>query len=103
MELKYEDIVCDTCGHYIKTNFEKYPEFLNKPCPKCGYDLLTRKDYNNCLRNIKIINYVNNSYKYFFKWINPFFYIGLVIPLFKSDFNKTTNIYRDKDGKFKIE
>lgn len=27
--------------------FRDYDKWLNKPCPKCGSNLLTRKDFNN--------------------------------------------------------
>ena len=30
----------------MSVRFEDYPAYLNKPCPKCGQNLLTEHDYN---------------------------------------------------------
>jgi len=42
-------VKCDnkSCDYIDKTaTVERYSEYLNKPCPKCGENLLTEEDYN---------------------------------------------------------
>lgn len=39
--------------------------YINKPCPKCGDNLLTEKDYLDSIRILSIINWVNR----WFSWI----------------------------------
>lgn len=42
-------IKCDNpnCDYEdMSVRFEEYPAYLNKPCPKCGQNLLTKHDYN---------------------------------------------------------
>ena len=53
-------IKCDSCD-WKDTNVEykDYKKYINKPCPVCGANLLTRADYNNCkmiVRMTKILN-----------------------------------------------
>ena len=43
-------IQCDnpTCDYNDPTvQYESYPEYVNKPCPKCGSVLLTEADYQS--------------------------------------------------------
>lgn len=40
-------------------NNPKLEEYLNKPCPKCGENLLTEKDYKDFLRMMKFVNLIN--------------------------------------------
>jgi predicted RNA-binding Zn-ribbon protein involved in translation (DUF1610 family) len=40
------NIFCDACGYEgPKVGFDALPEYLDKPCPDCGENLLTRKSY----------------------------------------------------------
>lgn len=39
--------------------FEDYDNWLNKPCPKCGANLLTQKDYDACKIMMKISGFLN--------------------------------------------
>ena len=44
-------IKCDNpkCNYMdMSVQFEDYPKYINKPCPKCGANLLTKHDYNVC-------------------------------------------------------
>lgn len=41
--IKCDNPSCDFIDMSVK--FEDYEEWLNKPCPKCGSNLLTDKDY----------------------------------------------------------
>lgn len=40
-------------------NNPKLEEFLNKPCPKCGENLLTEKDYKDFNRMMKVVGIIN--------------------------------------------
>lgn len=45
-KISIRGIKCDSCDFQDQTvKFENYKEWLNKPCPKCGDNLLTEKDY----------------------------------------------------------
>lgn len=48
--------------------FQNYRAWLNKPCPKCGANLLTQKDLNAVKTLIKITNIVNWVLKPFIKF-----------------------------------
>lgn len=44
-------IKCDKPGcNYAdaEVKFEDYPNWINKPCPECGENLLTQQDYDFC-------------------------------------------------------
>lgn len=49
--LLIKGIKCDTkkCNYEDSSvTFEDYPKWVNKPCPKCGGNLLSEADYLNC-------------------------------------------------------
>jgi predicted nucleic acid-binding Zn-ribbon protein len=57
--IKCDNPVCDFADMGVK--FEDYPQWLNKPCPKCGANLLTQEDFDttNFIMNVaKAINTV---------------------------------------------
>jgi len=72
IEYSQENLIeCDhvNCG-YVKPNPTKDPNvcikrWINIPCPYCGSNLLTKKDYLDALKFMKIINWVNK----WFSWI----------------------------------
>lgn len=44
-----QGIKCDYCDwRDNKILYEDYPMYVNKPCPKCGHNLLTKQDYRFC-------------------------------------------------------
>lgn len=46
MELKVGGIKCDNCDFRDETvKWDDYLAWVNKPCPKCGENLLTEEDY----------------------------------------------------------
>ena len=48
---------CDYCGHNIdNVPYAELGEFVNKPCPVCGEDLLTEQDYLSAMVLIAVIN-----------------------------------------------
>ena len=60
-ELTIKGIKCDHCDYrhegYIPP--EDYKKWLNKPCPKCGANLLTEKDYKITLALLAITRLIN--------------------------------------------
>lgn len=55
-------IVCDNLACDFKdsqASFETFKEYLNKPCPKCGDNLLTQEDYDNAMLVWKSIQLMN--------------------------------------------
>ena len=65
MELKISGIKCDNVECDYKNDdvkLEDYHLWLNKPCPLCGSNLLTEKDYNLCKKLIKFNNIFNRIF-----------------------------------------
>lgn len=48
---------CDYRDDSIKV--EDYADWLNKPCPKCGGNLLTQEDYDNVQTMMNLVNLMN--------------------------------------------
>ena len=60
--VKIRGIKCDNpnCTFVDSSvSFESYEEYIDMPCPLCGDNLLTRKDYQTCKRLIKLTNFIN--------------------------------------------
>lgn len=55
--IKYDNPNCDFMDNTVE--FKDYKDWLNKPCPKCGENLLTQKDLDAVKALIKITNIVN--------------------------------------------
>jgi DNA-directed RNA polymerase subunit RPC12/RpoP len=73
IQLKQEYLIeCDHCDFKIKNNSkdpnQSIEAYLNKPCPKCGKNLLTEKDYADYKRTMKVINWLNK----WFSWLTIF-------------------------------
>lgn len=72
IELEQEALIeCDNpvCS-YVIPNAEKDPnapiiQYLNQPCPECGENLLTEKDYLEAERFMRIVNWLNK----YFSWV----------------------------------
>lgn len=63
LEMKICGIKCDNpkCDYVnMEAKFNEYDKWLNKPCPKCGENLLTEKDYKNTIAIVKIVSTMNN-------------------------------------------
>lgn len=62
LALNVKGIKCDNkeCD-YAEPNVSPtdYGEWLNKPCPKCGANLLTQKDYDTVTAMANFINTIN--------------------------------------------
>lgn len=56
-------IVCDNpkCDYEDTTvTDDNYHEYVNKPCPKCGENLLTEEDYQTAKNLIAVIDAINS-------------------------------------------
>lgn len=65
MELKISGIKCDNAECNYRDDdvkFEDYHLWVNKPCPLCGSNLLTEKDYKLCKRMMKLNNIFNKIF-----------------------------------------
>lgn len=63
LELDIHGIKCDACDYRDdEVKVEDYDKWLNKPCPKCGANLLTEADYNNVKMLIAITNSFNGIF-----------------------------------------
>lgn len=48
---------CDWSDSSVK--LQDYPNWLNKPCPKCGQNVLTEEDYGNTLAILELSHAIN--------------------------------------------
>lgn len=97
MPIKISGLKCDNCTWRDDAiPFSDYPESIGKPCPNCGENLLTQKEYDNCIR---VINRVEKAERFIhaLRWLNPFFYFRLVIGDNRKE--KTLNIEYPKRKK----
>lgn len=64
-------IECDNpgCSYTIPDNGEDAREYINKPCPCCGENLLTEADYLQDEKLMKMIKGINKC----FGWLGYFF------------------------------
>jgi len=56
--LKCDNPNCDWENESVK--MEDYKEWLNKPCPKCGQNVLTEEDYNNAQMLHLMAEFIND-------------------------------------------
>lgn len=68
--VKCDNVKCDFINNDVK--IEEYRSYLNAPCPKCGKNLLTQKDYDMVL-------FINKSVKVFNNILRPFCFIKRLI------------------------
>ncbi|MDP4087622.1 MAG: hypothetical protein Q8934_23955 [Bacillota bacterium] len=61
VDLNIYGIKCDSCDfNDMSVKVEEYSEWVNKPCPKCGANLLTEDDYNNVKMLMEIAKLANS-------------------------------------------
>jgi hypothetical protein len=78
MQVKYSGLKCDCCDYRDdEVRFEDYEKYINYPCPKCREPLLTKEDYQTCLRLINAVKFAN-AISRVLRWINPFHYYRLI-------------------------
>jgi hypothetical protein len=63
--IKCDNPDCDYRDPMVE--FHEYKDWLNKPCPKCGANLLTEKDLAALRRLIKLTAFINWLMKPFIK------------------------------------
>jgi hypothetical protein len=62
IELFISGIKCDACDYRDDSvKVEDYPEWVNKPCPKCGANLLTEADFNSVQLIVQMTNLANQA------------------------------------------
>ena len=60
IDINITGIKCDACDYKKEgVKFEDYPEYLNKPCPQCGANLLTQEDLDSVKRLLAFAGLVN--------------------------------------------
>lgn len=57
--IKCDNKKCDYADETVE--IKDYKNWLNKPCPKCGSNLLTQADYNNVQELIKLATFINKN------------------------------------------
>mgnify|MGYP000959964872 CR=1 FL=1 len=65
LSLEIKGIKCDTEGCDFKdmsVEVEDYKDWLNKPCPKCGGNLLTQADFDKVSYLIRTAELINKTY-----------------------------------------
>lgn len=55
--IKCDNPDCDFADNNVE--FSDYDKWLNKPCPKCGQNLLTEQDYETCQFLFNLTNKIN--------------------------------------------
>lgn len=64
VELVIKGIQCDSCDFKDpEVKVEDYPNWLNKPCPTCGENLLTQADFDNVQILLKSVELANKDFK----------------------------------------
>lgn len=83
--IKCDNVKCDYSDKEVKSS--DYAKYLNKPCPKCGENLLTEKDYKVVQKMEAISNF------FLIRWINK------ISDWFGGD---QTRVFLDMDGSGKV-
>lgn len=61
IEILTGGIVCDKCDWKDDTiSSDKYHQYINKPCPKCGENLLTLEDYQRAEMLLWVAHFMNS-------------------------------------------
>lgn len=56
--IKCDNPECDYADMSVKV--EDYKDWLNKPCPECGHNLLTQNDYDDVQKTLKLAKFLNS-------------------------------------------
>lgn len=66
IEITQFGLICDNknCDYVDKTvsHTDNLELFINKPCPKCGENLLTLEDYKLGIKTRELIDFINKNY-----------------------------------------
>ncbi len=85
--IKCDNSKCDFVDQSVR--IQDYDKWLNKPCPKCGSNLLTQADYDNVQMLLSLVNIINENYP--------------VTEETQNNFGKYTTISFNFDGSGKME
>lgn len=80
--IKCDNPSCDFRDESVPV--EDYKNWLNKPCPICGSNLLTKKDYKSVKRLLSTIKIINK--------------IGKILPIPKTMLQPSTTCRVEWDG-----
>lgn len=107
MELEISGLKCDTphCNYRDdNVKFEDYEKSIGRKCPLCQSNLLTQKDYDDCVKIYKLVK-ILNVIGSVLKWVNPFHYfrllfgdkrkVGSLSVKYENDGTKTKVIKKD--------
>jgi hypothetical protein len=62
-EVNQKGIICDNpnCDfHDSSATLQTFDQWLNKPCPKCGENLLTPEDMERAIKLRETVNFINS-------------------------------------------
>lgn len=59
IEIREQGIKCDKCDWKIWMDLEEMKNWVDKGCPKCGENVLTKEDFNKYRSVIDTLNYLN--------------------------------------------
>ena len=66
------DVVCDNpnCDYSIKHSSDEIEliSYIDMPCPKCGQNLLTKEDYIQYIKLVRLVDWINK----YFSWMTLF-------------------------------
>ena len=88
--IKCDNPECSYRDNEVK--YEDYINWVNKPCPECGSNLLTESDYHVVLKMVKAVNFINRLVT----MVTPSFLRKRVKPLEEMD--KLTRVTVDLNG-----
>ena len=70
MEINISGLKCDNCDYRDDSvPFSKYKESIGLPCPKCGHSLLTKEDYESCVKLYEKVEQLNKAGWWCFKMV----------------------------------
>lgn len=97
MPIEISGLKCDYCTwRDDSVPFSDYPNCIGMPCPSCGENLLTYKEYKDCVR---MINRVDKAERMLnaLRWLNPFYYLSLIIGVKRKEKTLTVEYPKRKD------
>jgi hypothetical protein len=79
MPIKISGLKCDNCTwRNDSVPFSDYQACIGMPCPKCGNNILTQKEYDDCVRMIKKVEKIEGVL-HALRWLNPLYYFRLIM------------------------
>jgi len=64
IKIEESNIKCDHCGYKSPRIIPRQAKrYINKPCPVCGHNLLTRREYLGAIGFLFIVDIVNLLFK----------------------------------------